>query len=191
MMRFYPFSFVAIVIFLLGFSSISKGQELSSTDPKYIEAFNVYQRIIHATGRTKRYPKLVITKNSQWKGAGYESIPSRRVILEESLFDLFVQKFGTKKDHALAVVLGHELAHYYKDHPPTSHFAAKTPNQSIQYEGEADYFGVFYGSLAGYQTITYMPQVLELIYKAYKLPDELMGYQSKKDRLASVKFPSQ
>ncbi len=95
----------------------------------------------------------------------------------------------------LAVLLGHELAHFYKDHGWGADFGqafadleiGKTvrhvsPQEMASLEAEADYFGGLYGYLAGYSTLEVAPRVLEAIYTAYHVDASLRGYPSLAER---------
>ena len=183
------FAFCAsMVITLLGMSP-SPGlfaQVLEKTHPKYQKVWTIYQNIANAIGGNQLPPELVVARESRWLGAGYEYQPRARIILQERLLDACLDHFGEEADDALAVILSHELAHAYKAHKANTSFAAQTKNLNIDLEIEADYFGTYYGSLAGYNTLHYLDLVLDLIYELYELPEQLEGYPSKSQRYTIV-----
>ncbi len=162
-------------------------QDLPQDHPKYQLAAEVYQNIAHAIGGNKLPPKFIISQRSQWKGAGFVYSPAPQIILEENLFDLCEDRFGDQFPDAIAVILGHELAHYYQDHEENTSFAAPAEEDNVKLEREADYYGAFYGALAGYNTLQNLEEVLDLTYEAYQLPELLKGYPSKSARYGIVR----
>lgn len=166
---------------------LSTAQDLPKDHPKYKLAAEVYGNIAHAVGGNKLPPELILTKKSQWRGAGFVYQPSPRIILEEKLFDLCQGKFGNQFPDALAIILGHELAHFYQNHEKNTSFAAPADKDNVHLEVEADYYGTYYGALAGYHTVQNLEKVLDLIYEAYQLPEQLNGYPSKSARYRIVR----
>jgi hypothetical protein len=68
----------------------------------------------------KPIPKLEITKTCK-SSAKY--LPSEQKIqIEECLIQL-TKSFGKDSINALAIIMGHELAHYYKSHEWSREFA--------------------------------------------------------------------
>lgn len=117
------------------------------------------------------------------------------VILEERAYDVLVSDSDSLD--ALAFVLGHELAHYYKGHDWTADFVRNTADlavgrtlkglaassrRSIEVETESDYFSGFYGRMAGYQPLEAAGGALARIYAEYDLGDQLAGYASLAER---------
>jgi len=102
---------------------------------------------------------------------------------------------GKDSANALAIILSHELAHYYNDHNWCSDYAFALRNSAlgntlnkvskeskIEKESIADSYGLFYSSLAGYRPFDVFNLLLDKIYKQYKLPEVVPGYPSKKER---------
>lgn len=100
---------------------------------------------------------------------------------------------------ALAYVVGHELAHYYKDHDWLGEFSLTARDLSvgrqlastslsskhrIAIETEADYFGGFFGHMAGYDALAAAPGALSRIYTSYQLEEQLPGYPPLAERQA-------
>jgi tetratricopeptide (TPR) repeat protein len=116
--------------------------------------------------------------------------------IDEQVYDLCMA-LGADGLPALAVVLGHELAHYYYDHkwaadfgnafadlPVGKQLGRVSQKDQVRVETEADYFGGFYGALAGYDTFRVAPRILEAIYTAYRLETNLRGYPTLAERQA-------
>jgi len=120
------------------------------------------------------------------------------IAIEEKVYDILAS-LGAERDDGMAFLLGHELAHYYLRHGWVSDFGnlsfvsrdmgkkmqrVATYEETIKMETEADYFGGFYGYLAGYNTLGVAPRLFELLYAAYRLPEKIPNYPSRADRVA-------
>lgn len=184
---------------------------LPSDHPTYRTIRTVYDRIAKAFGDGRVPPKLlVIPKNANQaiKVALYlpgsegaigsdEELAESVICIDEQLFEL-LGALGKNRDNGLAVIIGHELAHFYYRHGWVGEFGnafadtgmgrsmlrSAAYDEVIRIETEADYFGGFYGYLAGYNTLGLAPQVLELIYRSYGIPDSLKSYPSLQERKA-------
>ena len=165
---------------------------------KYSTAKNVYDKIAAAYGSNINPPKLEIkSKNLSGRKNVVMYYPGEQptIIMDEEVYDLCV-RFGTDSLNALATLLGHELAHHYEKHDWCSSFAfllgdenelVKTikkvnKEEKLKVESEADYYGGFYGYVAGYATYDITPKLLDAIYNQYKLPEKISGYPSKTER---------
>lgn len=187
---------------------------LPADSPKYARVKAVYDRVARAFGDGRIPPRLIVSpigSNSRhliaWSDPGTEGAigieadgaPLREgyIAIEEKVFDLLAV-LGDDLENALAFLLGHELTHYYMRHGWVGDFGnsfassdmgrkmmkAATYEEVIRRETEADYFGGFYGYLAGYDTLGVAPKALEVIYAAYDLPDKLPNYPSRGERKA-------
>ncbi|WP_250631661.1 M48 family metalloprotease [Rhodoflexus caldus] len=115
--------------------------------------------------------------------------------MQESLYDLCLNKFSNHVQDALAMLLGHELVHLYANHQWIAQFGkpqrfAKEPNSSspnAAAEKQADYLGAFYAYLAGYQPYNICEGLMSEIYIHYRLPDRLEGYPPKQERIATAR----
>lgn len=181
---------------------------------KYLAIKKVYDSVARAFGDGRVPPRLIVSpvgaENRNvvaWSDPGTEgaigieaeSAPLREgyIAFDEKAYDLFTP-LGDDQDSALAFLLGHELTHYYMRHGWVGDFGnsfasldmgkkmikAATYEEVIKRETEADYFGGFYGYIAGYDTLGVAPRALEMIYAAYGLPDKLPNYPSRAERKA-------
>ncbi|MCB9296849.1 MAG: hypothetical protein H6559_27585 [Lewinellaceae bacterium] len=86
---------------------------------------------------------------------------------------------GADSLHALAFLLGHELAHAYREAgaAPTN-FLAYTleADASVQEEQAADVGGAFLAYLAGFRTEGILPRLLDGLYDAYQIDGQVSGY---------------
>ena len=155
----------------------------------------VFDQLVMAYGNAKSAPDLIFKKMSI--PAQYAPKGKPIIVIDQNLFSI-CRTFGKDSLNALAIVLSHELAHYYSDHTFCSDYAyaylkpenpnvAKTVrdsrlNSKIEKETEADYKGFFYAAAAGFQPFGLQSDLIETIYKSYKLSDLQPGYPSKKKR---------
>ena len=116
--------------------------------------------------------------------------------LQEEVYDLCVA-MGPDSLNALAFLLGHELAHRYKDHDWVADFVRAAADldvgkrldeldldydQMVARETEADYWGGFYSAIAGYPSFDVAPEALGRIYSEYGLDEEIPGYPTLVER---------
>ncbi len=187
---------------------------LPADNAKYQAVRKVYDNVARAFGDGRIPPRLIVSpvgaesRNAvAWSDPGTEgaigieaeNAPLREgyIACDEKVYDLFAS-LGDDRESALAFLLGHELTHYYMRHGWVGDFGnsfasldmgkkmikAATYEEVMKRETEADYFGGFYGYLAGYDTLGVAPRALEMIYAAYDLPDKLPNYPSRTERRA-------
>lgn len=143
-------------------------------------ARTVYARISRAVGDFNRPPELELRPAGSPRppsAAWYE--PDKKIIVvDEEVFDLCDALGAGKPDAELAVVLGHELAHFYRHHDWGGDFgnhsgSALPPRLGVKdVEADADYFGGLFAYLAGYDTAEIGPRVYESIYHTYGFKDD-------------------
>lgn len=168
---------------------------VNSDDKKVIEIFN---KIVLAYGSPKSAPQLIFSDKQMFTPAIYYAQPNARIVIDRKFFDICKSIHGYEVD-AMAIVLSHELAHYYNDHTFCSDFAfairvenqafsSKLKNLSksekIAFETEADLKGLFYAASAGYNPFAIYQDLLNKIYAYYKISDNVAGYPTKNERLA-------
>ena len=184
-------------ISFLCMASLAFGQ--SSTE---IQIRKVFNQLVSVYGSAKSAPQLLIipkTDKSKSVPAKYLPNPTPKIEIDQDLFKV-CQSFGEDSLNAVAVVLSHELTHYYNDHLFCSDFAfanlyGKQPHlakmvrdaslSSIKdKEAEADIKGFFFAAAAGYKPHGVQAPLINKIYKAYHFADIQQGYPSKEERMA-------
>ena len=155
----------------------------------------VFENLVNAYGSSKSAPALkILPVTAQKIVAQYVVYPSATIQIDEDLYDI-CRSFGKDSANALAIILSHELAHYYNDHNWCSDYAFALRNSTlgktlikvsketkIEKESIADSYGLFYACIAGYQPFEIFNPLLDKIYKHYKLPEIIQGYPTKKER---------
>ena len=189
-------------------------ESLPTDHPKYRKVKAIYDSVARAFGDGRVPPRLIVSpvgadsRNAvAWSDPGTEGaigmeagsgpLQAGYIAIEEKIYDLF-STLGDDQESALAFLLGHELTHYYMRHGWVGDFGnsfaslevgrkmikAASYEEVIKRETEADYFGGFYGHLAGYDTLGVAPKAIELIYASYQLPSKLPNYPSRSERQA-------
>jgi tetratricopeptide (TPR) repeat protein len=187
---------ILISIGLFAFTNV-KAQDISA---KKNTLNKVFVDLVNAYGNAKSPPALKLSPKSSGQKyvATYLATPTPTIVVDEQLFDLCTQ-MGPDSLNALSIVLSHELAHYYNDHHWCSDFAfalskeAKSKTEKERnywhskeertiHEGEADNFGLYHSCIAGYRPFNVHSLLLDKIYTAYSLPENMTGYPSKNER---------
>jgi len=90
---------------------------LSPVHPKYATARKVFDDLVRAIGDDRTRPDLrLLPQRETGRSRGVWFAPDQNLVtLEEQAYDLCVS-LEADSLHALAFLLGHELAHCYKDH---------------------------------------------------------------------------
>ena len=181
---------------------------LPRTDPKLQKVERVYRNLVHAVGDSRTPPELrmVRGKSSVFDIAMFAP-KQHSVFIEERFVDLAQGLPVSDGPHALALILGHELAHFYRNHPWTLEFgkafadrqrqvresaagpeadAAPTREARRRIEAEADYFGGFYSFLAGYHPLRVSSRVFDAVYREYQFDEKLPAYEHLEDRKAAA-----
>lgn len=161
----------------------------------------VFDNIVNAFGNAKAAPLLKLLPNTQKERvvAAYSTTPQPCIKVDEQLVDIC---FQLKADslNALAIIISHELAHYYNDHTFCSDYAfaiqskilLKASKESrIEKETKADRDGLFYAMIAGYQPLQSFEKILNSIYNNYKLPANLTGYPSLSERKKIISYQTE
>lgn len=196
-----------------GSSAHADDEFLPRANPKVQQAEQVYRRVVQAIGDARTPPefKMVRGRSSAFDVAMF-SPSQHRVVIEERFYDLAQSLSPSTAPHALALILGHELAHFYRNHLWTmefgrafaerqtgaavSHDAAvaggtqattAVPVERRRVEAEADYFGGFYSLLAGYHPLSVAPQVFDAVYKEYRFDETLPAYEHLMHRKEAAK----
>lgn len=188
--------FFLFILSMIGFPSLSPAQY----SYKYKVSKEVYTKIARAVKDSRRQPTFNFVPNEDASNPDYNAYfnPGNNTInLGEGIYDLATE-FGADSLNALAAVLGHELAHFYKDHGWGLHFGTTNEDLDIakdiyksdltaekhsEMEAEADYFGGLFGYLAGYNTLEVTGEFFNVLYEKLGLDEETYGYPSKTERI--------
>ena len=194
----YNLNWLMLLCSTIIYPSTIVGQNyLSHNNYKYKVSNQVYNNIVFAFGEGRTPPLFEINPNSLKKKVIIRYYPGENplIVMDEAVYDLCV-KFGADSLNSLAALIGHELAHFYERHDWCSNFAYLLgpddelgkkikqigKEQKLKIEADADYFGGFYGYVAGYGTFNIASKLLDVIYSHYELPEEIKGYPSKAER---------
>ena len=148
---------------------------------------SVFADIVRVAGDGRPAPALhIVDAGEQNLRIGWfsPSPGSRGIYIETRTANLcFSGPLGGRPRDCLAFILGHELAHFYKDHAQLQEFARNGASrqgdqQRIQLEAQADESGEYYAFLAGYDGFTVSTAVLDAIYREFQLPSDIPGYPS-------------
>jgi hypothetical protein len=188
------FTFVAVLVTCAGVSAAAGTQ----ASEKEKTARRVYNCLVKAIGDARPAPSLQFIRDSTGANRVAWFDPTAKAIaLEERAFDICVST-GRDSLNALAFLLGHELAHYYKDHAWGGDFGSENADlisgrviekssgsldEILTMETQADEFGGFFGHLAGYKSLACAPALLPAIYTGFHLPQRLNGYPSLPERV--------
>ena len=127
----------------------------------------------------------------------YELFRLNTLTIEERAYDLCVS-LGPDSLDAMASLIGHELAHYYKDHSWPGDFGngfadlevgqaigmlRRDLARRVEIEAEADYFGGFFAHVAGYNSLGVAPELLAAVYREFEIDEDLPGYPSPAERV--------
>jgi tetratricopeptide (TPR) repeat protein len=181
-----------IAVLMCSYSTLIYGQSNKTADKQVRLVFN---QLISVYGSAKPAPELKVDKYTL--PASYIANPKPTIKVDLSLYKL-CQTFGKDSLNALAVVLSHELTHYYNDHTFCSDYAfanfksnatlkskigQSSYNARIEKESEADIKGFFYAAAAGFQPHGLQELLIGKVYTNYKLADIQKGYPSKQERI--------
>lgn len=187
-----------IVLILVIFTSFVKLYSQSLSD-KTNTVKNVFDKLVKAYGSSKLAPQLKILPNSENQStvARYSSTNRPTVTIDEKLIDICLD---LKHDslNALAIIISHELAHYYKDHTFCIDYAYAADKNSplinellkinmsvdsrLKNEAQADDVGIWHVAIAGYNPFDVFDKIIDKIYKDYKFKNTLKGYPTKNQR---------
>jgi tetratricopeptide (TPR) repeat protein len=134
-------------------------------------AKEVYQKLTRAIGDQQlAYPELEI-RPGRSRVATF-NCKQHKIYLDNEAINICAS-YGNAQDDALAIILGHELTHFYKKHQGTNcetHFLVAKEDFKAQFveEHEADVYGGFIAQMAGYLAIEkIIDPLFEDLYKAY------------------------
>jgi hypothetical protein len=101
------------------------------------------------------------------------------------------RQFGRDAPNALAILIGHELGHYYDQARNTSFRAYdRQAGSSLLRERDADVRGVLLAHLAGYEVRAVVPRLLERLYMVYGRAPNPAGYPTLEERRRTARAVS-
>ena len=185
---FFTKNSLVIVFLILQINSESlfafqKSSFLPRNHPIYQRVEYILLRLAYAGNGGLDIPtlKIIPLGNEKGIGAEYVRLPKAQIRIEEKLISLCDNL--KEPDDALALIIAHELAHHYQGHNTPQRFAAALKATSENVEAEADYYGIKYCILAGYNVHNVFQDLLNQVYTVYGLPNKVDGYPSKQVRL--------
>lgn len=119
-----------------------------------------------------------------------DNLDRSRLLMDEEIIDICRaadQENGAGPGTALAFVLSHEMAHFYRQHAIFRTFADRktgglSTSESLRQEREADETGLLFAYLAGYDPEPVLSSLFDKLYSHYKLNDPLPGHPAKANR---------
>ena len=191
--------FKIMAVLMCSFSCLILAQSDTNTEKQVRLVFN---QLVSVYGSAKPQPKLEFVKEKlPIQPARYSPSPIPKIEIDVALYKI-CQTFDKDSLNALAVVLSHELTHYYNDHTFCSDYAfanfksnaelqkkigQASYNGRIEKESEADIKGFFFAAAAGFQPHGLQGKKKKKIYFNYKLADIQKGYPSKQERIVIAK----
>ena len=155
---------------------------------------NVYTDIITAIGNNSPIPPKFIFDKTGTSRVAY--IRNNKIYFEKKAFDALAI-LGENQMDGVSFIMSHELAHHYLRHSwmrkvgyaYSSNEVGKflkeqggSINQRIIEETQADLYAGFFAHMAGYKALPVAAKTLDIIYQAYNLDTNLVGYPSLYDR---------
>ncbi|MDQ4141268.1 MAG: hypothetical protein M3142_12195, partial [Bacteroidota bacterium] len=166
-----------LLLFLSPINHSTAQNLLPETSVKYKISRQVFDRLTYVFANSRPQPELEIRAHTSGIPkiiAQYQPGNRPLIQLSEEVYDL-CRSLGKDSLDALAVLLSHELAHHYEKHDWYYTFGIgkatnTTSRKEIErFESEADFYGCFYGELAGFSTGHVFPRVIDLLYQRFRL----------------------
>jgi tetratricopeptide (TPR) repeat protein len=189
-------------ITFLALASISLWGTLAAQTPKQKNkekvSREIYNKIANTIKDSRKQPtfNFIYSDPDPYLNAFYD--PENNTInLGEGIYDIATE-FGKDSSNALALVLGHELAHFYKDHTWGYDFATKNEylkisekiytvnedeSRKAEMETQADYYGGIIGYMSGYNTLSVGGAFFDKFYHKADVPNETYGYPTLQERM--------
>jgi tetratricopeptide (TPR) repeat protein len=170
-------------------------------------AQTVFNNLVQAYANAKSAPefKIIPLKAGKSVIARYIIEDGNHLIeIDEKLINICFA-MGNDSLNSLAIILSHELAHYYNDHEWCSDYAYALVKSDLKLAKEinaasiaakkeketiADNHGLFYASVAGYSVFECYDKLLDSVYSKYNLPQYQPDYPTKSERKKITKDAS-
>ena len=149
-----------------------------SSELKAQNLYEQYQTIAKSFGSDKKTPKLTIVNNDKIVAQYINGVEPSIQISKKAI--AVCKSMKKDSSNALAVILSHELAHYYLNHADCSKYFAGNSivlnNSSVLNEAEADRVGLIQTLKTGYSSTKIYQTLLDNIYTKFNLNENLKGY---------------
>lgn len=156
---------ICILFIIFIFTIDSLAVNISHTNYKYLTLKQVFNSLLYEYSYSN-IPKLELS--TRFVRPAFCNNKSKTIIIEEAVFDLCTE-LGNDSLNAMAVILSHELLHYYKHHGEKAYISY--PDDK---EEEADIFGAgMYCRLSGYEPIPATLKILKKIKTKYHIDNAL------------------
>ena len=178
--------FLILIIPLLSTAQVSNESEVICRE--------IYTDIISAIGNNSPIPpRFVFDKTGTGKVA---YIRNNKIYFEKKAFDA-LSALGDQQKDGVAFIMAHELAHHYLRHAwmrkvgyayssnEIGEFLKEqggSVEQRLIEETQADLYAGFFAHMAGYKALPVAAKTLDIIYEAYYLDTNIIGYPSLYDR---------
>ncbi|BCA54595.1 hypothetical protein W02_17350 [Nitrospira sp. KM1] len=199
---------------VLTWSSLACAEEfLPASNQKVRVSRQVFDQLVRSVNDPRTPPEFRIVKGKATTFDVAQFLPGRHAVyLEEEFYDLLQSSLPKEQANGLALILGHELAHFYRNHRWAEGFGRafahrqtalgggesgedvpriESAKERRRLEAEADYFGGFYSFLAGYQPLSVATPVFDAIYTHYRFDPGLPAYEHLKHRRETAKEAQQ
>ncbi len=171
---------ISVVIPLFCFAVPGAGQTTSSQD-KAACINRIFNRLIKAIDNYGLRPVLIIDSASSKLNTFYNPA-GMSINFDLNTYDLCCALDNVEAEDAIAMVLSHEIAHFYNRHrndiekniyfsqPVVKTLFSEFPHLKDRrlrkvMETQADFEGMIYARLAGYNSINVLPAFLDAVYR--------------------------
>ncbi len=178
-----------LVLFLIHLR-VDATNNLPENNYKYIITYKVLSEVALTFGDNRVLPllEMPITKTSKKKTEFYAK-PEPLIIFDEKLYDI-CRSMGKDSMTSIALLLGHELTHYYENHAEWGSFLEEIKKDELsrevkvkkENERNADLRGIFQAFAAGYNCFSIINSLYQKIYDGYSIKS-LPEYYSMEERI--------
>lgn len=186
-------------VFAYAYNPNGKALSLESADDKvfgdkYTIAQEILDDLVEAKGSLNRASPKLIMNNAEQRPASINLLDAT-ITIEQKAYDICLS-MGEDFKAALALLIAHELTHYYENHDWKDHFLhaygenlteskSKLKEDHLGMELEADQLGGFLANMAGYNSSGILEKLLPKLYEAYHLkPEGNSKYPTLEERIS-------
>lgn len=162
------------------------------TNYKYETVRSLFDQLVMSRGDYRKSSPELVMNNGRRYMAWTDPVKGQ-IGLEEKAYDACIQ-LGKDSLNALAMLIAHEITHYYENHDWSRHFINNNQDleastqisqleEGIKLETQADYLGGILALTAGYSAYHILPDMMQKLYDEYGFPEQIPGYPSLSERL--------